>query len=69
MVGLVDQYLARFRPERALLQKVLFRKLSALHHLGQFEQAKEVAEKVVALDPASAHGRFGQRMLEKLKNQ
>jgi len=63
--GLVDDYLAKFEPADVLRQKVLFRKLAAFKHTGRMAEAKEVAAKVVALDPDSPHGRFAAQILKR----
>ena len=62
----VQAYLKDHQPPSALMQKVLFRKLAALRHLGRREEARTTARRVVALDPESAHGRFASRILDEL---
>jgi thioredoxin-related protein len=68
-VELVDQYLRDHEAPEPLLQKVLFRKMTSLHHLGENGLTSEVAKRVIALDANSPHGRFAAQILKRLENR
>jgi len=67
VVKLVDDYVARFKPKGALLQKALFPKLAALNHGRQTEEAIQLAEELIAVDANSSHGKLATQILKRLK--
>ena len=67
VVKLVDDYVARFKPKGALLQKALFPKLAALNHGRQTEEAIQLAEELIAVDANSSHGKLAAQILKRLK--
>lgn len=67
VVRLVDDYVDRFEPKGALLQKALFPKLAALNHGRQTAEAIQVAEEVIAVDANSSHGKLAAQILKRLK--
>ena len=69
VVQLVDDYITKFEPEEALLQKALFPKLAALNHGKQKAQAIKAAEAVIAVDANSAHGKLASQILKRLKSK
>ena len=66
---LIDEYLAKFSPDGAFLQKALFPKLAALNHAQETAQAIKVAEAIIAVDAESSHGKFATQILKQLKSR
>jgi hypothetical protein len=69
VIQLVDDYITRFEPKGALLQKALFPKLAALNHGKQTAEAIKAAEAVIAVDVNSSHGKLAAQMLKRLKSK
>lgn len=67
VVKLVDDFLKEHQPEGEMLQKALFRKLAALRHGKQTEEAIKTAEAIIAANPDSSHGRLAAQILKSLK--
>lgn len=69
VVKLVDDYVTKFEPQGALLQKALFPKLAALNHGRQTAEAIKAARAVIAVDANSPHGKLAAQILKRLKSQ
>jgi thioredoxin-related protein len=67
VVKLVDDYVKQFEPKGTLLQKALFPKLAALNHGGQVPEAIQAADEIIAIAPASSHGKLAAQIRSKLE--
>lgn len=67
VVKLVDEYVLKFQPQGALLQRALFPKLAALNHGKNTAAAIKAAEAVIAVDADSSYGKLAAQILKRLQ--